>query len=131
MVSEHDAGDLVTNTDPELDEDAPLSQYGTIKKGFRKRPRFDEGEKEVSLLLGTLSVGEAKGYVIPRYQPNSNDLVRYSSVDCLASKGFSVRHTGHKRSPYHVSVEYDGEWNEDMDEAFDDCFSSPEGLPDD
>ena len=110
-----------SNTTPEV---VTLTQYGRRTSGFRCEPRADE--PDVSLLLGQLTADEARILVVPWGHTTEDDMVRYALADCLRDKGFTICLTPSRMIPGHVSVEYEGEWNDDMCEAFDECFTEPE-----
>jgi hypothetical protein len=55
------------------------------------------------------------------------DIVRYTTAERLTNAGFRVRSTPSRMIPNHVSVEYDGDWTDDVAKRFDDCFDQPLG----
>jgi len=55
------------------------------------------------------------------------DAVRYTTVGRLRDAGFRVESTPSRMIPNHVSVQYDGDWTDDVAKRFDDCFDQPAG----
>lgn len=116
----------------ELKAEQELTQYGTLSPAFtehaqphfRKAPRADE--RDVSLLAGRLTDREAAMAVRQEFIA-WRDIVRYTTVERLQNAGFQVRSTPSRLIPNHVSVEYDGDWTDDVDVArrFNDCFDQP------
>lgn len=100
----------------------PVTQIGVRRRkphtGFRARPRAHE--KALSLLLGEwdadLAVREAFGR-----EPRPDDSVRCTTAKALSFAGFRVIHD---KDPYlaHVSVEFEGEWTEEIEARFHACF---------
>lgn len=54
-----------------------------------------------------------------------SDVVRYTTVGRLREAGFEARSDPQPLNPAHVLVEYQAEWSEDIEEAFDRCFGPP------
>jgi hypothetical protein len=123
----------------ELHAELVLTQFGMRSPAltgqgpahFRRAPR--RHERDVSLLAGRLTAREAAMAVRHgrrEYFP-SKDVVRYTTVGRLRDAGFVVRSTPSPMITNHVSVEYDGDWTDDVanDAAkrFDDCFDRPVG----
>jgi hypothetical protein len=115
----------------ELGDNAVLTQYaartptltGSTVPHFRRAPRAHE--RDVSLLAGQLSRRQA---------------ARAVRQEFLMERRCSLHHRGTSagcwlpRSKYaksddsgHVSVEYDGEWTDDVAKRCDDCFDRPAG----
>jgi hypothetical protein len=111
---------------PPLERHDALTQFGRRWRAgewqFRNHPK--EGQVEVSLLAGLYSVGRAT-VLIARRDLDSNDGVRYARVSCLAEAGFELVRTPSHRNPDHVSVKFDGLWDEAVGERFDACFGEP------
>jgi len=123
--------------DPEqIGDEEPLTQYGRADSDehcsdsrFRCIPRFEDGEQDVSLLRGQLSVEEA-AWAVCRRAARPGDLVRHTTAQALRNAGFLVSHTPTRRNKGHVSVEYQGKWTENMRKAFDLAFGEANGLED-
>jgi hypothetical protein len=106
-----------------------LTQFG-MRTGpglanFRMAPR--PHEQDVSLLAGRLTPRQAAKAVRhgrPEYFPG-RDVVRYTTVERLVVAGFRVESTPSPMIPNHISVEYDGDWNDDVAKRFDGCFDPP------
>lgn len=104
-----------------------LTQIGlkrsVSKRGFRCAPRSHE--KAMSLLLGKWDVDWAVRTAFGR-ESTAQDSVRYSTAERLSSAGFQVIHD---QEPYqaHVSVQFEGEWTEEVCEAFHASFLELEG----
>jgi hypothetical protein len=105
-----------------------LTQYGSCANPidgcyFRNHPRL-RLEEDVSLLLGRLTVEQAKssisGAVI-----RTSDGVRYTTVGALRHAGFVVAHTPTAGNPRHVSARANSVWTAAHQEAFDAVFSAP------
>ena len=113
----------------ELHAGMVLTQFG-LRTGrglasFRMAPR--RHEQDVSLIAGRLTPREAAMAVRhrqPEYFPG-RDIVRYTTVERLIVAGFRVRSTPSPMIPNHVSVEYDGDWTDDVAKRFDGCFDQP------
>lgn len=108
---------------PPLSPKDVLTQYGRAagrKCSFRDRPRASE--VELSLLAGRYSVTQAT-VLIARRSVDSDDAVRYARVASLIQAGFEVRRTPNRRNPDHVSVKFEGLWDDAVGEKFDACFS--------
>ena len=75
----------------------------------------------MSLLLGQWDVDWAVRTAFGR-EPTAQDAVRYSTAERLTNAGFQLIHD---QTPYqaHVSVQFEGEWTEEVCEAFHACFS--------
>jgi hypothetical protein len=116
----------------ELDDMLVLTQYGArppaftgqAQPHFRTAPRA--GERDVSVLAGHLTRRQAALAVRQEFVA-WRDIVRYTTVERLRNAGFRVRSTPSRMIPNHVSVEYDGDWTDDVAKRFDDCFGQPTG----
>lgn len=111
-----------------LQDGESLTQYGssqpmTAGRVFRARPR--SSEKDLSLLAGRLTPVAAATAVTGGAAPGS--FARYTTVGKLRRAGFTVLHTPSRKLQNHVSVEYSGEWDDDVDTRFDACFTKPLG----
>lgn len=107
----------------ELSLEQEVTQYGQLRTGFRRSPRWDR-ERAVSVIAGRLDVEQATLRVTGR-RARRGDAVRYSTVGRLHGAGFVTRSDPQLLNPAHVLVEYPGEWSEDIGEAFDECFEPP------
>jgi hypothetical protein len=106
----------------EIGDEEELTQYGTTTDQFRKRPRWGK-ENAVSLLLGGWHPLEASRKVRGIALEDGTDAARYTTAGTLRANGFRVTHTPGYRNRDHVSVHFDGVWDEQVCEAFDRCFS--------
>jgi hypothetical protein len=114
----------------DLDDDEWLTQYGSrlVRRQptgtpFRHRPRFDDDETDISVLVGRISAEEAC-LKVARQTPYVGIGVRYTKVGTLRSAGFAVEHTPTTRIPEHASVTH-AEWQQlgkPVDETLDGCF---------
>lgn len=110
-----------------LDDTLVLTQYGArppastgrAQPHFRTAPRA--GERDVSILAGRLTRRQAALAVRQEFLA-WRDVVRYTTVGRLSNAGFRVRSTPSRMIPNHISVEYDGDWTDDVAKRFDDCF---------
>jgi hypothetical protein len=119
----------------DIPDDAPLTQYGEIRPSkepqFRKKPREEIFETDVSLIWGRLTPSEASRRVTHVVSPLA--AARYTTAGALRAVGFAVRHTPGRSNPKHVSVVPDTEhpepadWDDSMAESFDKCFTEPVG----
>lgn len=82
------------------------------------------GEDGLSGTRGRLTPGEAyrvvrgsKGHV------NKDDGVCYATAGKLRANGFTVEHTPGLRNPDHVTISYDGDWDESVALLFKTSFS--------
>lgn len=121
-------------TPEELADEEALAQYGRensdepcIDPRFRCVPRFEDGERDVSLLRGQMTIHEA-AQAVCRRPAKPGDVVRHTTAGALRSAGFLVSHTPTKRNKEHVSVEHQGKWTENMRKAFDLAFDEARGL---
>jgi len=109
-----------------------LTQYGArspaftgqAQPHFRTAPRADE--RDVSVLAGRLTSHQAAMAVRQEFV-RWRDVVRYTTVQRLRNAGIQVRSTPSRMIPNHISVEYDGDWTDDVAKRFDDCFDQPLG----
>lgn len=115
-------------TDPET-----LTQCGTRRADgtfrFWNRPRDfrDPPEVSLSLLLGSFDdPGDAAALAFGR-SPEKRDATRETTASALKGAGFTVAHTPNPRNPDHVSVYWDGDWDDDVGTRFNDCFGEPRG----
>ncbi len=91
---------------------------------FVCRPRQIEGQPEsyVSVYLGRLSLSGAIERIGLGQRPVlADDVVRYGQVQRLLDAGFKVTHEP-DACEEHVAVKSEGEWDEEVAKAFDDCF---------
>lgn len=116
-----------------IDDDEPLTQHGTQYADrtflFRTTLREDRHppERSMSLLLGALDPAAA---ATARHggAPKPRDASRLTTAGTLRLEGFRVEHTPRlPRSPLHVSVYWDGEWDGGVAVKFDSCFERPKG----
>ncbi len=110
---------------PPLEPDGVLTQFGRRVRGrwrFWNHPKADQ--VELSLLAGRYSLNRAT-VLIAKRDLDAGDAVRYARVSCLEEAGFKVARTPHRRNPDHVSVKFDGFWDDAAGEKFDACFSEP------
>src|SRR5829696_1257667 len=105
---------------------SPALPSGRGPANFRMAPR--PHEQDVSLLAGRLTTREAAMAVRHgRREFFPWDAVRYTTVGRLRDAGFRVESTPSRMIPNHVSVQYDGDWTDDVAKRFDDCFDQPAG----
>jgi hypothetical protein len=102
------------------DPDHWLTQYGRHSDGFRRRPRSHE--TAVSLIRGRLTVAEAVRVVLWAESVTEDDRVRYARAAALLEHGFDVLLTPTRRNADHISVVWNGDWDDDVARAFDSCF---------
>lgn len=77
----------------------------------------------MSLILGDLSPHEAILAAFGSHRKCSADASRTTTAGTLRAVGFRVEHTPRlPASPLHVSVYWDGEWDDDVQRAFGGCF---------
>lgn len=116
-----------------IHDDEPLTQHGTQRADgtfvFRNRLREDRHlpERSMSLLLGALDPAAA---ATARHggPPKPRDASRLTTAGTLRLEGFRVEHTPRlPRSPLHVSVYWDGEWDDEVALRYDSCFKYPKG----
>ena len=118
----------------EIPDDADLSQYG--EQGaegleFRNSLRIEEGETELSLILGKVDRRAAATLITKCWRPAA--AVRHTTAAQLRARGFVVRHTPSLENRLHVSVwppmlgREPVEWDDDLVKAFDECFTEPQG----
>ncbi len=116
-----------------IDDDESLTQHGTHRAdgtfNFRTSLRHDRApvEQSMSLLCGALDPGAA---ATARHgnPPRPRDAARLTTAGTLRAEGFRVEHTPRlPSSPLHVSVYWDGEWDDEVANKFDSCFESPRG----
>lgn len=118
-------------TEPLL-RDETLSHYGDIntspegsRDGFRCHPK--RGQTGMSLTRGKLNPVEMVRVVIPvKRRARRGEAVRHTTVGRLEDVGFRVRLNPTKRNPRHVTVEFTGEWGDDVANLFHNCFEPPE-----
>lgn len=94
-----------------IGDDEELTQYGVTTDPFRNQPRWRQ-EEAVSLLVGAWDSLEAGYRVRGQALEDGTDAARYTTVGALRAKGFIVTNTPTKRNPDHVSVSWDGEWDQ-------------------
>lgn len=117
----------------DIGDDDPLTQHGSqLADGtfrFRNALRTDRNpvERSMSLLDGALSPGDA-ARARHGQAPKPRDAARATTAGRLRQEGFRVEHTPRMpMSQLHVSVYWDGEWDDDVAMAFDSCFGKPKG----
>jgi|GEM_PF-3062566 hypothetical protein len=107
-----------------LSGDEVLTQIGLKRriprKGFRCKPRAQESA--LSLLLGRWDVDWAVRTAFGR-DAAGEDMVRHTTATRIAEAGFRVILD---KDPYpaHVSVEFDGQWTDEVCERFHRCFET-------
>lgn len=110
----------------DLPGDMQLTQLGSKradgKPPFLNKPRVDVDYDGLSLTTGKETIEEAFPRVFRR-SARVGDGVRYTSVDALIDKGFSVKRSP-GRNPNHVSVSKK-KWSDKDARAFDSCFDDP------
>ena len=109
---------------PPLRPEDVLTQYGRQDAtGFRNRPRPGV-EEAISVIAGRLTAAQARALVIRRgaYQPGF-DVVRYTTVAALSEAGFRPQRSPTPAIPDHVLAFVEGEWDDEVAERFDTCFS--------
>ena len=104
-----------------IDDEEELTQYGTTTDRFRNEPRWLR-EDAVSLLLGGWHPLAASQKVRGIALEDGTDAARYTTAGTLRARGFSVTHAPGRKNPDHVVVSFDGVWDEQVCEAFDECF---------
>lgn len=110
---------------PALGPEGVVTQWGRVGghgKRFWNRPK--SGQDELSLLAGRYPLSAAT-ILIARRDLDSGDAVRYAEVSCLLEAGFEVERTPNHRNPDHVSVKFNGLWDDTAGESFDSCFGEP------
>lgn len=109
----------------------PLSQYGNTEqlvglrqdRAFRGRPRpADQGK--LSVELGRYTVEEFLERC-PNF-PKIGATIRHTTVGALCERGFVVYHDPRGMRPEHVSVEFPGDWDDAIEERFDDAWELPQ-----
>jgi hypothetical protein len=118
----------------EISDDEYVTQVGSVSRrgsniwstprfSFRSAPRADVDKGAMSVILGRVPIEKAVPLVARRADAaGSGDAVRYALVSDLRKEGFSVEHTPSRTIPDHGSVRWEGEWDEQAFEAFDNCF---------
>lgn len=108
-----------------------LSQYGNSNRltgprkdrAFHGRPRpTDQGK--LSLELGRCTVEEFLQRS-PNF-PKTGAVMRYTTVEALRERGFVVYHDPTAMRPQHVSVEFQGDWDDAVEERFDGAWEPPQ-----
>lgn len=118
-----DTGERVAESDV-------LSQYGSrtfmdeAGLPFRNRPRLKDRDA-ISLQAGAIPPLHLPTLCFGR-EPRDGDGVRLTSREKLEAAGFTVTATPNRRNPGHVSVQFAGDWTDEVAERFDACFT--EGL---
>jgi hypothetical protein len=103
-------------------QDSPLSA-----RQFKNRPEVEDGETELSLILGKVDAAAASVLVTKILLPYA--FRRVTTVGALRNQGFRVEHTPTMGNRLHVSAYLpDGaEWDGDVAARFDACFTEEEG----
>jgi hypothetical protein len=95
---------------------------------FRNRVRDFQNppEVDISLIRGRIGEQDAGKIVCRKYVRMARAIhaVRYTTAGELRSKGFIVTHSPTKRNPDHVSVEWRGDWTDEVSATFDTCFGT-------
>jgi hypothetical protein len=112
----------------DLKDDEVLTQYGNRHKpsggpAFRREPRWDR-EQALSVIIGDAAPKQAA--VAIGLNHRHGDGVRRTVVGKLRAAGFYVRHAPSAINRDHALVGRDGEWTEEVSQAFDECFDKPE-----
>ncbi|MFN2555633.1 MAG: hypothetical protein ABR592_01965 [Nitriliruptorales bacterium] len=119
--------------DEPLPRHETLSHYGDVntspegsRGGFRCYPRRGR-ESGMSLTRGRLTPTEMARTVRPvKRGIRKGEAVRHTTVGRLEDAGFRVRLNPTHRNPEHVTVEFLGEWTDDVANLFHNCFEPPE-----
>lgn len=86
-------------------EHTVLSQYGDRHGGFRNRPRFERGEKEVSMAEGHLSAVEVfRGMMGRPPKAEKGPKVRWFRLHDIMRQWYAGYSTPSAHNPRHVSV---------------------------
>jgi hypothetical protein len=103
-------------------QDSPFSA-----RRFKNRPEVEDGETEMSLILGKVDAAAASVLVTKLLLPYA--FRRVTTVGALRNEGFRVEHTPTMGNRLHVSASVpDGaEWGSDVAVRFDACFTEEEG----
>lgn len=113
----------------ELGDEEWISQVGhkradgTFSFQGRPRPLKEPPETDISFVLGQLGPSQARLTAfgsLTRMHPG-RDAVRHVKVGTLRSAGFRVEHTPRRGSLDHVSVFYDGEWDDTTEDLLHSC----------
>jgi hypothetical protein len=100
-----------------------VTQFGRQASGFKNRP-IDAG-RSLSAVRGRVNLATVVGLVIKSRPPIAGDGCRYARVDALLTRGFTVSATPSTLNSLHVSIEYSGDWDDTVVEAFEECFGTP------
>lgn len=90
-----------------IEDDEVLTQYGQEGPDgscFRGQPRFNDGEVELSMIVGKLTPKQALSLIASHRLACPMDAVRYFRVADLREREYVVRHTPSRNNPDHVSV---------------------------
>ncbi len=110
-----------------IDSPEALTQYGSrahlteTGRPFRNRPRPTDSDG-LSLQRGAVPPLRIREQAFGS-TPRDGDGVRLSTVTLLQQAGFTVEETPRRMNPAHVSVQFPGEWTDEVAEAFDRCFT--------
>ncbi len=122
----------------EIADDEVVSHYGTPgwpgwdpedvpegeRDGFRGIPRPERNESGMSVQLGRLTPAEMVELMMGR-SPRPHDAVRHTTAGKLREAGFVITHAPTRFHPEHATVEFPGEWTQDVVESWHDCFGPP------
>jgi hypothetical protein len=100
-----------------------LTQCGT-KNSFRNKLREERLESALSLCLGKIPFVDVAVAAAFNREVKRSDAIRHATAGCLQERGFRVTYDDGERL-LHVSVEFPGEWSENIGELFDGCFGEP------
>ena len=123
------AGPIVLDADQKLTQCGIQYFHGSFRFPNSLRSDRDPPEVSMSVLLGTFAPSEAQIEAYgPGHGPKPRDAVRRTTAGRLREAGFRVVHTPRvPMSPNHVSVYWDGDWDDDVTAVFDECFDEAEG----